>query len=246
MLIQQTLQYLDELKLIGMKNALQRQIEQPNTHNLGFEERLGLMVDEEKAYRYDKKIERLLKEAKLRQQACIEDIDYRHPRGISREQISSLASCSWLKGAVNIFITGPTGLGKSWLACALGNQACRLGLSVFYARALRLLEDLRLARSDGSYAKVTNKLLKFDLIILDDWGLERLNQEQRRDLLEIIEDRHTLKSLVITSQIPVQNWHEVIGDPTIADAILDRILYKSIKLELKGESMRNTQKSVAA
>jgi DNA replication protein DnaC len=246
MLIEQTLQHLNHLKLIGMRQGLERQIEQPNTHHLSFDERFGLLVDQEKTYRHDKKIERLLREAKLRQQACLEDIDYRHTRGLKREEISSLASCQWIKDAFNLFITGPTGVGKSWLACAFGHQACRLGLSVSYMRVTRMLEELRLAHADGSYPKMANKLLKYDLLILDDWGLERLNQDQRRDLLEIVEDRHTLKSLLITSQLPVAKWHEIIGDPTIADAILDRILQKSIKLELKGESMRQTQKPVAA
>jgi DNA replication protein DnaC len=246
MLIEQTLHHLSTLKLIGMKGALQRQLEQPNTHHLSFEERLGLLVDQERAYRQDKKINRLLAAAKLRQQACMEDIDYRHARGIRREEISSLASCQWIKEGVNIFITGPTGIGKSWLACALGHQACRLGLSVSYVRISRLFEEIRLAHADGSYPKIASKLLKYDLLILDDWGLERLTQEQRRDLLEIIEDRHTIKPLLITSQLPVAKWHEVIGDPTIADAILDRLLHKSLKYELIGESMRHLQKAVAA
>jgi DNA replication protein DnaC len=246
MLIEQTLHHLSTLKLIGMKEALQRQLEQPNTHHLNFEERLSLLVDQERTYRQDKKINRLLTAAKLRQQACMEDIDYRHARDLKREKISPLASCQWIKEAFNIFITGPTGIGKSWLACALGHQACRLGLSVSYIRISRLFEELRLAHADGSYPKVANKLLKYDLLILDDWGLERLTQEQRRDLLEIIEDRHAMKSLLITSQLPVAKWHEVIGDPTIADAILDRLLHKSLKYELKGESMRHLQKAVAA
>ncbi len=246
MLLEQTLSHLDHLKLIGMKQGLQRQIEQPNTHHLSFDERFSLLVEQEKTYRYDKKIERLLREAKLRHQAYIEDVDYRHVRGLKREEISSLASCQWIKESFNLFITGPTGIGKSWLACAMGHQACRLGLSVSYMRIARILEELRLAHADGSYPRVANKLLKYDLIILDDWGLDRLNQEQRRDILEIVEDRHGLKSLLITSQLPIAKWHEVIGDPTIADAILDRVLQKSIKLELKGESMRNLQKSVVA
>ena len=246
MLIEQTLHHLSTLKLFGMKQALQHQLDQPTTHHLSFEERLGLLVDYEIVYRQDKKISRLLREAKLRQQASVEDIDYNHNRGIKRESIMPLVSCRWIKEASNLFITGPTGVGKSWLACALGHQACRLGLSVNYLRTSRLFEELRLAHADGSYAKLAHKLLKYDLLIVDDWGLERLTQEQRRDFLELIEDRHTLKSIIITSQLPISKWHDIIADPTMADAILDRILQKSVKLELKGESMRNKQKLVEA
>lgn len=244
MLIEQTLSTLGDLKLTGMKMALERQLEQPKTHQLSFEERLGLLVDYEKTYRQDRKIERLIKAANLRQQACVEDIDYTSARGIKREEVSSFISCKWIKEAFNLMITGPTGTGKSWLACALGQQACRMGLSVLYTRLSRLLEELRLAHVDGSYAKILARLLKVDLLILDDWGLERLTQDQRRDILEIIEDQHHVKSLLITSQLPTQKWHEMIADPTIADAILDRLLNKNFKLELKGESMRKTQKSV--
>jgi len=232
MLLEQTINHLTALKLTGMKIALQQQLEQPKTHSLSFEERLGLLVDYERTYRNDKKIDRFIKAAKLKQQACVEDIDYNHPRGLKREDISSFVTCKWIKDAFNLTITGPTGAGKSWIACALGHQACRMGLSVLYIRLSRLLEELHLAHVDGSYAKVANRLLKIDLLILDDWGLDRLNQDQRRDLLEIIEDRHNLKSLLITSQFPTQKWHEIIADPTIADAILDRILNRTFKLEL--------------
>jgi DNA replication protein DnaC len=246
MIIEQTLSTLAELKLAGMKTALERQLEQPKTHQLSFEERLGLLVDYEKTYRQDRKVGRLIKVANLRQQACIEDIDYTTTRGIKREEMGSFASCKWVKEAFNLMVTGPTGTGKSWLACALGRQACRMGYSVLYARLSRLLEELRLARLDGSYAKILARLSKIDLLILDDWGLERLTQDQRRDTLEIVEDRHHVKSLLITSQLPIQKWHEMIGDPTIADAILDRLLSKNFKLELKGESMRKNQKPIVA
>lgn len=246
MLIEQTLTTLGDLKLTGMKTALERQLEQPKTHQLAFEERLGLLVDHEKTYRQDRKIERLLKAANLRQQACIEDIDYGPNRGIRREEISSFMSCKWVKEAFNLMITGSTGTGKSWFACALGRQACRMGLSVLYVRLSRLLEELRLSRIDGSYAKNLARLSKVDLLIIDDWGLERPTQEQRKDILEIVEDRHQAKSLLVTSQLPIQKWHEIIADPTIADAILDRLLERSFKLELRGESMRKRQEPIVA
>lgn len=245
MLNEQTLTHLSSLKLYGMKQAFQQQIEQPQTYDLSFEERVGLMVDYERNYRENKKIERLLGAAKLKQQAFIEDSDYRHPRGLRREEIASLITCQWIKDAFNLFIMGPTGSGKSWLACAIGHQACRLGQSVFYVRMSRFLDELKCAHADGTYLKVLSKYLKIDLLILDDWGLERLTQEQRRDLLECIEDRHTFKSLLITSQLPLTSWHEVIGNPTLADAILDRIFSKYFKLELVGDSLRKTQKSIA-
>jgi len=242
MLIQQTLSHLSGLHLMGMKQALQQQLEQPKTYDLSFEERLGLLVDYEMTYRQDKKVERLLKAARLKHTACIEDIDYHHHRGLNREQIVALANGQWIKEAMNLILTGPTGLGKSWVACAFGHQACRLGLSVLYVRTSKLWEETRLARASGAYAKLLTKLAKIDLLILDDWGLERLTAEQRRDLLDLGEERHTLKSTLITSQIPIQAWHEVIHDPTAADAILDRWLSRAITLELKGESMRKTKK----
>ena len=246
MLNEQTLSYLSDLKLYGMKQAFQWQLEQSHSYDLCFEERLGLMIDHERSYRENKKIERLLSASKLKQKAFIEDIDYRHPRGLKKEEMGSLISCQWVKESFNLFITGPTGIGKSWLACALGHQACRLGFSVYYIRLTRLLDELKLARVDGSYMKTLAKYLKIDLLILDDWGLERLSQEQRRDVLELIDDRHMAKSLLITSQLPRHTWHEIIGDPTVADSILDRLFNKYYKLELAGDSLRKEQKSVAS
>jgi DNA replication protein DnaC len=228
MITEQTLHHLGELKLWGMKQAFQQQLDQPQTYDLSFEERLGLLVDYEKTYRQNKKVERLLASARLRFNSCIEDIDYHQVRGFKREQLSHLASCRWIQENFNLMITGPTGIGKSWIACALGHQACRLGLSVFYIRLSKLLEEMRLAH--------------VDLLIIDDWGLERFNVDQRRAFLDIVEERHNLKALLITSQLPTQTWHDVIGDPTIADAIIDRLLSKTFKLELEGESMRKAKK----
>lgn len=246
MLIEQTVQILQELKLMGMVQALSQQMEQPKSYDLSFEERLSLMVDEEKIYRKNKKLERLLKSAKFRHEACLEDIDYTPKRGLKREQISSLLNCRWVKEFFNLFITGPTGTGKSWLACAFGQQACRQGLSVHYIRFSSLLEKLKLSRVDGTYSKFLKSLLKIDLLIIDDWLLEPLEMKNRHSILEIVEDRYERKSLLITTQVPIKNWHEMIGDPTLGDAILDRILSKSIKLELKGESMRKNKKYTAS
>ena len=240
MLTQHTLQKLHTLKLIGMLDAFEQQQSQPDTHDLSFEERLGLLVDREMLYRENKRLERLLRRAKLRVNACIEDINYRHPRGLDRSRMASLASCDWIGRQLNLCITGATGTGKTWLACAFGNQACRQGLSVRYLRVPRLFEMLRIAHGDGSYPRLMNQLAKTDLIVLDDWGLQKLSAPQRNDLMEIIEDRYGLRSTLIASQLPIEHWHDYVGDVTLADAILDRLLHNAQRLLLDGESMRKT------
>ena len=237
MLTQHTLQKLHTLKLTGMLNAFEQQHSQPDTHDLSFEERLGLLVDREMLYRENKRLERLLRGAKLRVNACIEDIDYRHPRGLDRSRMASLASCDWIGRQFNLCITGA---GKTWLACAFGNQACRQGLSVRYLRVPRLFEMLRIAHGDGSYPRLMNQLAKTDLMVLDDWGLQKLSAPQRNDLMEIIEDRYGLRSTLIASQLPIEHWHDYVGDATLADAILDRLLHNAQRLLLDGESMRKT------
>lgn len=236
---QQTLQQLRTLKLIGMADALEQQQTQPATHNeLCFEERLSLLVDRETTHRHNNKITRLLKTAKLKLQANPEDVDYSHPRGLMKSQFAHLLNGQWLQQHHNILLTGPTGCGKTYLACVLATQACRQGYSVRYFRTSRLLEDLSIAHGDGRFSKLIQQLAKTDVLLLDDWGLEKLSLGQRNDLLEIMEDRHGSKSTLITSQLPINQWHQSIGDATLADAILDRLLHNAHKLTLKGESMR--------
>jgi DNA replication protein DnaC len=197
-----------------------------------------LLVDREAVDRESRRLTTRLRKAKLRQNACIEDIDFRQPRGLDKSLITRLADCQWIKNHQNLIITGPTGAGKSYLACAFAQKACREGYSVVYQRISRLFEDLSLAKGDGRYIKMLTGFAKTDLLVLDDFGLAKLNQEQRHDLLEIFEDRHGLKSMMVTSQLPVEIWHEQIGDPTLADAILDRLVHNAHKIQLKGGSMR--------
>jgi len=238
MLTQHTLQRLRRLKLDGMAAAFEQQMTQSTHAELSFEERFGLLVDRELTSRDNRRLARLLKAAKLKFNACVEDIDYRHPRGLQRSQMASLITGDWVRQRQNVLITGLTGCGKTWLACALANQACRQGMSTFYVRTTRLLEDLRIAHADGSYAKKLAQLAKLELLILDDFGLQKLSRAQAQDLLELIDDRHGARSLIITSQLSTDHWHDTLGDPTLADAILDRVLHNAHKILLDGESMR--------
>jgi DNA replication protein DnaC len=244
MLHQHTLDKLHTLRLTGMAAALEQQLAQPAIQELSFEERFALVLDQEILYRDNRRLARLLKAAKLRVGACVEDIDYRHPRGLDRSFMSTLASCQWVQRHQNLAITGPTGSGKTWLACALGHQACRQGLSVRYVRLPRLFETLRIAHGDGSYPRLMNQLAKTDVILLDDWGIQNITAAQRNDLMEVIEDRHGLRATLIASQLPVEHWHEYIGEATLADAILDRLLHNAHRLPLKGDSMRKKQQKL--
>lgn len=238
MLTHPTIDKLETLRLAGMAKALKEQWQMPDINELVFEERLGLLVDRETALRESRRMQSRLRKAKLRQNASLEDIDFRHPRGLDKSLIVKLADCQWIKNHQNLLITGPTGVGKSYLACAFAQKACREGYSVVYVRIVRLFEDLSLARGDGRYIKMLTGLAKTDLLILDDYGLAKLSQDQRHDLMEILEDRNGTRSTMVTSQLPVEHWHEQIGDPTMADAILDRLVHNAHKIQLKGGSMR--------
>ncbi len=232
------LEQLLELKLAGMHRALTEQLRAHDFGPLSFEERLGLLVDREMTERLDRRLQTRLRLARLRQQACVEDIDYRHRRGLDKRLMQQLAGGEYLHSKLNILITGPAGVGKTWLACALAHKACRDGHPVRYLRLPRLMQELPIARADGRYAKLLRDYAKADLIVLDDWGLVPMNDETRRDILEILDDRHNRRSTVVTSQLPIEKWHDYIGEPTLADAILDRLVHNAYRLTLSGESMR--------
>ena len=237
MLRHPTLDKLQTLKLTGMVKALSEQLDLPASTALSFEERLGLLVDRELTEREARRLTTRLRQAKLRQAACCEDLDYRHPRGLDKSLMTSLATCQWVREHRNVLITGPTGVGKTWVACALGHQACRAGFTVLYLRLPRLCQDFLLTKGDGRYLKLMTTLAKTELLILDDWGVAALSDENRRDLLELLEDRHDRRATVVTSQLPVEHWHEALGDPTLADAILDRLVHNAYKLPHTGDSM---------
>jgi DNA replication protein DnaC len=244
MLNEHTIEKLYHMKLNGMAEAFKEQLQHPDLSDLSFEERFSLLVDYQWSWKENRRMKRLLSNAKLKINGCIEDIDYRAPRGLQKSVILQLAACDWINHAHNVIITGPTGVGKTYLACALANRACRMGFPAFYIRIPKLFQDLAVSRADGSYPKIMKKLTKSKVLVIDDLGLAPMSSPERRDLLEVIEDRHGLASTIVAAQLPIEDWHENIRDPTIADAILDRLVHSAYKINLKGESMRKLRSSL--
>lgn len=243
--INQTILKLNEMKLTGMARAYQDRRIKPDHKDLSFDEFFGILVDDEHVYRKNKRLKRLLKRSRLKiSAASLEEIDYRQQRGLLKTRIVNLQNTSWLENHQNILITGATGVGKTYLACAFGNWACRNGFTTAYFRWPRLFGDILASKGEGNYIKHLKKLAKINLLIIDDFGINSLSDTDRKDFLEIVEDRYMTGSTIFTSQLPVKEWHEFIGDPTIADAVMDRILHISYKFDLKGGSMRKPQKDI--
>lgn len=242
MLNEQTFDKLYLMKLLAMAEGFKEQLQQPSSHDLSFDERFGMLVDRQWIWKENKRLKQLLKEAKLKLQASVEDIDYKTPRGIEKSVMMNLISCNWIRNHQNLLISGPTGVGKTFLACAVAQKACREGFRTLYLRSPQFFYQIALARADGSYGTLMKRLSKAHLLVLDDLALTPLNDTERRDLLEVTEERHGSSSTLITSQLPIENWHDHIGDPTIADAILDRLIHNAHRIQLKGGSMRKKQK----
>ncbi|MGQ0560360.1 MAG: IS21-like element helper ATPase IstB [Gemmatimonadota bacterium] len=243
MLLQPTIERLRELRLLGMATALEEQTLMPDLQSVSFEDRLGLLVEREHTQRENRRLTRLLQLAKLRLPATVEDIDFRRPRGLDKSLILRLASSRWIESHEVVLVSGATGTGKSYLACALGHSACRHGLATRYYRFSRMLSELARARADGSYPKLLEKLARTQLLLIDDFGMSPLTETERRDLLEVLEDRYNRRATLVTSQLPFEHWHAAVGETTFADAILDRLAHGAHRITLKGASMRRKQNS---
>jgi DNA replication protein DnaC len=242
MLIQQTIQGLRALRLNAMAEAFEQQRGNPTLQELPFEDRLAMLVDHERQARETRRVGRLLKSARLKaSEAAVEDIDFRPSRGLDKRQLAALMNCDWATKGQNLIFTGPTGVGKTWLACAFANQAARRGFSVLYRRMPRLLEEMEIAREDGSLLKLRQQLARTRVLVLDDWGVCTISAQGRQDLLEIVDDRVGTLSTIVTSQLPVSDWHGYLGEPTLADAILDRLVHAAHRIGLTGGSMRKAK-----
>lgn len=242
MLNQPTIEKMQVMKMSAMVEALRQQLASSGWSELSFEDRFGMLIDAEYAEREQRKLSRRLQRAKLRHpNACIEDIDFKTRRQLNRQVVMALASCDWIREHLNVAITGPTGTGKTYLACALANKACRVGLSAYYVRASQLPQELAVARGDGTYLRLLKRITRTNLLVIDDWLLTPLTDAERRDILEVIEDRHERASTLIASQLPIAAWHDALGEPTVADSICDRLIHSAHKIQLDGPSMRAVQ-----
>jgi DNA replication protein DnaC len=238
MLNQPTLEKLQSMKLHGMADAFRTQLETADTSQLSFEERFAMLVDQQWLWKENRALSRRLRAAKLKERGVIEDIDYQHPRGLDRKLIRTLASSEWVRQHQNVLLIGPTGIGKTWLGCALAQKACRDGFTILHKRSSELFRDLAVAHVDGSFGRLLTKLARIDILVLDDFAMAPLKDSERRDFLELCDDRYQRRSVILTSQLPLAHWHEQIGDPTLADSILDRLVHNAYRIELNGESMR--------
>lgn len=238
MLNQPTLDKLQTMKLHGMASAFRLQLETTDTAQLSFEERFALLVDQQWLWKENRALERRLRASKLKERSVVEDIDYQHPRGLDRKLMRTLAASEWVKQHQNLLLIGPTGIGKTWLACALAQKACRDGYTILHKRAAELFRELSVAHADGSFGRLLLRLSRIDVLVLDDFAMAPLKDSERRDFLELCDDRYQRRSTILTSQVPLAHWHEQIGDPTLADSILDRLVHNAYRLELSGESMR--------
>jgi DNA replication protein DnaC len=238
MLNQPTLEKLQTMKLHGMADAFRAQLETTDTSQLSFEERFAMLVDQQWLWKENRALARRLRAAKLKERGVVEDIDYQHSRGLDRKLIRTLASSEWVRQHQNLLLIGPTGIGKTWLGCALAQKACRDGFTILHKRSAELFRDLAVAHVDGSFGRQLTKLSRIDILVLDDFAMAPLKDGERRDFLELCDDRYQRRSMILTSQLPLAHWHEQIGDPTLADSILDRLVHNAYRIELNGESMR--------